>query len=59
VLWKNPKLRDWWKQEDPFMPKSKKKRDDLVAPPSSEKFGEPSVPFLVEEAPTRYERVEV
>jgi hypothetical protein len=24
VLWKNPKLRDWWKQDDPFVPKFKK-----------------------------------
>jgi hypothetical protein len=23
VLWKNPKLRDWWKQDDPFVPKTK------------------------------------
>jgi hypothetical protein len=23
VLWKNPKLRDWWKQDDPFVPKMK------------------------------------
>jgi hypothetical protein len=27
VLWKNPKLRDWWTQHDPFQPKRK---DDKV-----------------------------
>jgi hypothetical protein len=51
VLWKNPKLRDWWKQEDPFMPKFTMKRDKPMVPPPSEKMDEANS--------VRYERVEV
>ena len=37
VLWKNPKLRDWWKQDDPFLPKVKKEvvESTSTAPPLS------------------------
>ena len=38
VLWKNPKLRDWWKQDDPFVPKYKQDVEEcttaaLLQPP--------------------------
>ena len=59
VLWKNPKLRDWWKQDDPFLPKPKKEWDDRKVLPSCEKAEEPNVALPPATSPLRYERVEV
>ena len=71
VLWKNPKLRDWWKQDDPFVPKFKKEVTESTStlPPVSvveTKLNTvsmvapttPSAPTLASTLKT-YERVEV
>jgi hypothetical protein len=68
VLWKNPKLRDWWKQDDPFVPKLKKETPSeatatqppvpLIETKSSSVTIMPSTPTMVSTLKT-YERVEV
>lgn len=37
VLWKNPKMRGWWKQQDPFQPAPKKEKSARRAVTVSEK----------------------
>lgn len=71
VLWKNPKLRDWWKQDDPFVPKFKKEvAESSITPPpvpvieakmSAATIVAPIVPSIPTMASTlkTYERVEV
>jgi hypothetical protein len=53
VLWKNPKLRYWWKQDDPFVPKLKTEVETIISSNTEDnliqKEEDPSTPF---EAPT-------